>query len=1063
MASRYPFSKETYNGFLLRAILDEVGPKFLREIYQLACKKEGINKPLTDYVREEDEPDKSSTFKSTNKMGDIKNTSSDYAFDINDWISKLKELSLEKCPSPDIDSETGSLLASIRSKQSILKRDKFLYPTKSEEIKNLIQKLKDIMDEKFCCVEEELQKLNKSMEQWLKSPLGFNKDKFKELFDSCEMVRCKVFKGWETEGTLERCMQKLKDIRNDDVYHKWFFFLDDEKEVIISDITYYIQKAWNLAKTRFSLGEEVVQDRINILNEDIDRLRSEPLNVTEDEFHNLVTNFGKLESLEVLKSLIYVSMSSGRRVGVSQIFVLPEIAHLPGEKIIKLENLYNKKEVALIEGISGMGKLTLLKFLVCDWISGNCCGNYDLVIPISFQGRSENLSDSLSGIIRSYMPNTFEKFMGEKEMFDWILKLKVLIFFNGLNLRNTRCKKLFEDILNVNKAKNFTIICTARPGNIPENLKKIFTKRFELRGLPEQSLEDFFKKYQSAMHGIVDERSLSYFKKMWPFLSDQFKLPLNLMHFSSNLPVDTTSTTIYETLHNFHEMMKERLITRLVQDLSVPQISKASLREKISKLMLPLKEDAFEGLKAENLRLSDTAMKKLEELCKELELPTEEVLSAFLAPKPHLEVNSDVQKWQFTNKEQQRLFAGLHVYDLITGERESENVRFIQSDMVKCFVKYQVPFHRFSDILNVTMETLTKTYSQLVSTVLKGLMDSNMQEYKNILVILIGIFHKAGDKVDEKIVSETVHLLMKSGNLGKNIWAKIFNNIYFDKNTLKMIYQNPDIAKGIGKCNLSKVSFDTILAYGNWFRENSIREIGGINPSKNLFQTPGFKELLIILIRHQYHSDQLLRYLYLHPSFPLSNASFQEHIRQRLADRNLRTYKGPLLPEVQIPTGIRSLSVSLGCSESFAPLRSFLESPHDLKTLEICVNVGKVDPSYLNSLISPSVSLFMLYLPDVTNSTVTKAIELTRILEPLDKPLRVYFPRCRLDKKDFGILIRGLEKKKSKRHREVYFPSCYEGTESESRRKSLENRHNVLFHFTDFQMWGENEDGETNS
>ncbi|XP_064100187.1 uncharacterized protein LOC135211060 [Macrobrachium nipponense] len=1035
MAAKYPFSKETYNGFLLRMILDEVGSKLLREIHELACKQEGITNPLN--------PEN----------------------DINNWISHLKDLSTDdysSCEGLGIDNRLRRLSSEIE----ILKKDNSLYKTKIEGIKNLIQELKKFVSKRFCDVGEEFKSLGQSMDKWFENPFSFNENKFKESFDICEKKRCKIFAGWGTNGTLEWCLQKLKDIRNDEVCHKELWVPESESERIINDIAHYIHESWMLATTRFSLGEDLVQNRLKILNGDIERLRTEPLNVTEEEFYKFVLNFGKRESFEVLETLSYVVLSPSKRVKVSEIFNCPEILSLPDGDIISFESLFAEMETTLIQGVSGMGKLTLLKFIVYEWLSSKTDaqsygGGYDIIIPINFRGCSERLSDSLSGVIRSYLPKTFKKFQGEKEMMDWILKVKALIVFNRLDLRNPSCKKLFDDIQDLNKVGNFNIICTANPGKMTEDLQSMFTKHLEIRGLPEKNMEDLFKKYQSAVYDVVDEHSLSFFRMMFPFVKDQFRLPLNMAYFSLNLATYSTSvnchTTIYDTLHSFYEIKRERLIMKLVQDLLLSQVSKTSLQEKVSKIMLSLKEEAFERLKMQSLRLSDAAMQRLGGLCERLELPVEEILCAFLAPETCTEDEESTIKWHFPNKEQQRFLAALHVHDLISGKHKLESVTLIHTDMIKYFIKYQVPCHRFSSILNSTLETLTKMYSHSLSEALHNLRISSRHEYQYLLVILIGIYHRAGDAVSESTVSETVNLLLESGNLNKDIWARIFNNIYFDENSLKMIYQNPRVVKGITECHMTKTSYKEILLYGKWFRGSCLPETEVTDPQKNLSETSGLKELLIVLIRRQYNIDQILDYLYYHPGFPLGNAYLQELIMKRLADRSLRNYKGPIFPEAKIPGNVKNLSVSIGCSKSLTPLKCFLESPHDVKYIEICMNVETIDPSCLKCLACPSASLFLLYLPDVKNSTVTKALDITCKLQPLDICMRINFPRCKLGDKDFGKLLEGLGKQKSKRPREVYFPSCYKKTERKPRRKSLENQYNVLFHFTDFQYWGSDE------
>lgn len=1025
MAAKCPFSRETYNGFLLRIILDEVGCKLLREIFEIACKQEGITKPLL--------PEN----------------------DINSWISHLKDLLADdysSCEDLGIDNK----LHCISSEIKIVKNDKSLYETKIVGIKNLIQELNESVSKRFCDVGKEFKSLKEG--SWFENPFKFNENEFKKSFDICEKERCKIFPGWKIKDTLEWYLQKLKDFRNDEVCHKELSIPDSESEKLINDIENYIHKSWMRAKERFSLEEDLVQNKLKALKEDIERLRTEPLNVTQEEFYKFVTNFGRRESFEVLKTLSYVVLSPSKRVKVSEIFICPEILSLTDGDIVSLESLFAEKKTTLIEGVSGMGKSTLLKFLVYEWLSINdaegYCGDYDIVIPINFRGCSESLSDSLTGVVRSYLPNTFKKFQGEDEMMDWILKVKVLIVFNRLDLRNPSCKKLFYDIQDLNKVANFTIICTANPGKMTEDLKSMFTKHLEIRGLPEKNLEDFFKKYQLAVHGGVDEHT---FRRMLPFVKDQFRLPLNLAHFSLYLATDSTSVnccvTICDTLYSFYEIKKERLIMKLVQYLLVSQVSKSSLQERISKLMLVLKEAAFENLKMESLCLSDAAIKRLSELCECLELPVEEILCAFLAPETCTEGKKNTVKWYFLNKEQKRFLAGLHVHDLISGKHEFGRVTPILTEMIKYFIEYQVPCHRFSSVLKSTLGTLTESYSLSVSKVLQDLRISSPQEYLNMLVILTGIFHRAGNDVSGSMFSETVNLLLGSGNLTKDSWAKIFNNIYFHENSIEMIYKNPSVAKGLTECQTTKASCEEMLMYGKWFREGCLPETEDTDPQKSLSETSGFKELLKVLIGNQYNIDQLLDYLYRHPGFPLSNAYFQKLVVQRLADGSLKSYKGPLIPEVKIPGNVERLSVSIGCSESFTPLTCFLESSHDVKYLEICVNVEKIDPTCLRRLASPSVECFLLYLPDVKGSTVAKVLDITYKLQPQNKALRIDFPRCILEKKDFGLLLEGLQKQKSQKYREVCFPLRYEKTERNRRRKSQENQCNVLFRFRDFQDW----------
>ncbi|KAK7025490.1 hypothetical protein SK128_003020 [Halocaridina rubra] len=313
----------------------------------------------------------------------------------------------------------------------------------------------------------------------------------------------------------------------------------------------------------------------------------------------------------------------------------------------------NHPLVTLVKGEAGSGKSTLARYILKDYADLNTKSpsssirgleEYELVLYI--ECRNKSISNFVE-LLKSSMPGVPCE-MSDDDFVSSVLDMKTLIVVDGLDeMRDDSgsdklLKELFDKYVPMSNGKQRFIMTTRPQVKSLHPYSKYPCIHARILGIPPEQRENFVERLHDLMlkEGISKQSTsdlIDYVKQSQSRLGDHYRLPLNLTLLTylwaedpENVNSVTTSTRLYDALL---ELLKLRLKSRIKDVVGSTDKhvvgSTDKLEDKIEEYLKTVLMVYLQTHLSRDIHLSKGSIEKLEEVCKKVVLPFDEMVGPF--------------------------------------------------------------------------------------------------------------------------------------------------------------------------------------------------------------------------------------------------------------------------------------------------------------------------------------------------------------------------------------------------------------------------------------------------
>ncbi|XP_045127484.1 uncharacterized protein LOC123514006 [Portunus trituberculatus] len=611
----------------------------------------------------------------------------------------------------------------------------------------------------------------------------------------------------ENDNRLEGLVTAIKKFRNDHS-HKFVGVSLEEMIVRSRHLRDLLEKALMVAGNLYDKSDEAVQE-VKKIEEAIEAVRSQQLIKSDiDSYGAILENeklkyFLKIEGAKELREKykdlcqlnpVYFLESEGVLLDVSMVFTQIEVEnagkkakgfHVPCHEILTFCRNNNtlkhnanveSPEAYLIEGPAGAGKTTLMKYFKSVWLNKKKSilglDEYDLLLV--FECRNTSLS-SFSQLLCQLMPKTNATYFRKDELLKFTLDLKTLILVDGLDELNSYSERVFLDIINQNN-KNLVVLCTSRPEkarhfkmHVPSTFH---TAHLKIIGIADNRKEEFVRRYHEEMwkHGRSKQDTedlINYIKNSESHLKSHYRLPLNLVLLTwlwADDPREVTPvTTSCELYIQTHNLMKKKLLERLIHHKDTCGVDYQDLQEKIKDVMYSIYKAALLSLNEDAIEyLLPKTVDQIKVTCTANKLPARETLSAFFVIK----VVEEEEKVSVPHKLLHDFYAAQCIVQNLFNENQESKIKSLMQKLSVFLNMEDVDPIMKQALLSKAALTPTAPKPGSLKAVIDDLCireSGKMNKYQSMLLHVAGIIYALhGPEVREWIAKEIVELLKES-------------------------------------------------------------------------------------------------------------------------------------------------------------------------------------------------------------------------------------------------------------------------------------------------------------
>ncbi|XP_037803124.1 LOW QUALITY PROTEIN: uncharacterized protein LOC119597608 [Penaeus monodon] len=335
---------------------------------------------------------------------------------------------------------------------------------------------------------------------------------------------------------------------------------------------------------------------------------------------------------------------------------------LPLKDILQITHPNGLPEVILISGEGGIGKTTLLKYMLEMWVRDplQIEGLQDVSPLLYLQLRGSNIS-SWKDLLTNVLCDTYQESGLTVDFFvDLFREMQVVVLLDGYDEVTEEAKKLVTDLATCQG--NVRVVITTRPSCLKE-LSKIVDKKqvihIEIKGVRQEDRPHFVESTLAAL--VQDPLSRSAIKEnittrlqrlVLEKVDLAVPLTLVLLIMREVEAPGRSSQGIYEDLTNLMAgKIEERLVVRGIDEAD----------DKIKEYQEFLKAVSLRCLKKQEHDLLPETVEALIAKCNNLDLPYMEILPGFLISKKRRQGLFIVQVWSFPHNRFQEHWAASHI------------------------------------------------------------------------------------------------------------------------------------------------------------------------------------------------------------------------------------------------------------------------------------------------------------------------------------------------------------------------------------------------------------------
>ncbi|XP_071512440.1 uncharacterized protein [Panulirus ornatus] len=781
---------------------------------------------------------------------------------------------------------------------------------------------------------------------------------------------------------LEDHLQTIKNFRND-VMHDAFGISNEEFIVQTEKLREHLTKALESAREAFDVDQATVDGIIEQMNHEINSIRDEPLvefDLTSyqnqrllPQLRELLHESGRSELLELYSERTHFNPLPFFRdfklsLPESAVFTpmtLVECGDSPTSQIdyedildfIDKKTISNQRsasKIAMIEGLAGVGKSSLMRYMVADWVAGSDrmrgLKNYHLLLYV--QCRNSFIA-SLLQLLKVLMPKTSRKFRAG-DLVEVALGLNLLILIDGLDEMNDASTDLLKEILNLKRTGSITVICSTRPEMMgdflpfdPEDLTPVKMKAL---GIPEESRVAFVTKYHDELRksGKSTQRMeglAAYLRNCPRHIQEEMRVPVNLVFLSVMwvlAPSEVNEGTTMTELHlKILEMKKEKLLERLKWNRTIQFVSIQDLRRKVEFIFRKVCRESLTCMKEGLLTLSENRRVGLTRACLSVGLPFQEIISSFLAQEETWTPAKPQSRLRFGNEATRDLYSALFVLDSLSQKDPSPDASEIISE-IRILTERQ-PTCQWSaqDVVESIKKRLSETSSGPETRTIMSVLEIHPDDFKpgkclDLLTHLAALVRLDGGSLERDTAEELVTLLQSSGLTESKQWLELLTKEKCGPTLIQYIGRYvQDLLTGDVEIEDSSVgAYAALLPQAR--PETVLVDIKG-DPR----ETPLLPEMLTALAQHDCRVRMYLRYDFSHPG--ACDVSIDTTLQLVFKRCKVLAFEGQLSGAAVscLPTSIQELSLGIcGDDLTLTSALSSLWSRAQLSRLELQVRPG---------------------------------------------------------------------------------------------------------------------------
>ncbi|XP_042877706.1 uncharacterized protein LOC122256820 [Penaeus japonicus] len=466
--------------------------------------------------------------------------------------------------------------------------------------------------------------------------------------------------NWSSPGTLENHIQCLKNYRNE-LAHEDLQINQAELQQRIGAIKSRCHEALKLAgqksQTRVETSIKEMEDALDeVMTAGVDLWEPyrEAVQTLRQERRNLMIRDGKKEisilaqKLRILNPFAWLTDDHFSYLDVNEIFT--EVL-IMGEGYVRLEDLLitalpsgHPPCVIILCGCPGIGKTSLVRFLLHDWLSASpsvsSLSNFELVIPVELRHVSSKNAEQL---LREQLISEACRQFHQDDIIPILQDVAILWLVDGFDEAREDALRVTEELFS--KFRNSRFLITSRKECI--NDIKLMISNHHLTSLELNMVglyEDDRKKYVDKLFQVYSKKHLcdtSYCRDFINYiekdnkLNQVFSVPLYLVMLFTLWLESPSKVSEATTVTRLFQILVDHIVARMTKRKKFITLgfTEREIKRKINKITNKIGEAFWENSSQRNYCLTKYQLDQIEDMCEDQGLPFRETMSPFFIVK----------------------------------------------------------------------------------------------------------------------------------------------------------------------------------------------------------------------------------------------------------------------------------------------------------------------------------------------------------------------------------------------------------------------------------------------